>query len=198
MEVPGRSSTTRRPPMTGCEARRLLGEALLRPPRRRPTAGGRRRADRAAVSRSPSTSSPSSSAAIRRSRSSCGLRRSRRTWAPTAPRAIASKRPASPSATSVASGARARARATRRRTPASRSGSCAKRFLLADALLVRAVLLRGLCGDARPMLGRDGHDLLAVLGRQPSPQIPGGQRYAHRADLAGEDAGNHRSHCGKS
>ena len=47
----GRSSTTRRPTTPGAPPRRLLGEALLRPPRPAASAdaGGRRRAARAAV-----------------------------------------------------------------------------------------------------------------------------------------------------
>ena len=168
-------------------ARPLLGQGLLRHRRARAARrrrDGRRRPARAAVSLPEEPSSPRSSLPTRIWPRSSGRRRSRRTWARGARSGTVWRRrcrPAFRSATSAGPGARARARATRPRTSASRTGSPARRWAVAESFRLRdaaaAFAERAACGrDQRAVPLRVGEKGLALPRRKAKPDVVGRER----------------------
>ena len=131
----------------------------------------------------PHVHSSTCSASTRPWRRSCGRRRSRSTWAPTARFAIGwrTRCPrACRSATSAGGGVRAPARVIRRRTSPSRSGSSARRSALLSRL---AALDQGTGGGRRlgPVLARLLEDDRPLGGREPPPQLVRCERQPDRA-----------------
>ena len=184
--LPARARRSRRRPRPHAHDRLLLGEDLLRP--RGPRRSARSRTPLRSSASTSSTPSPHAhsstcSASTRPWRRSCGRRRSRSTWAPTARFAIGwrTRCPrACRCATSAGGGVRAPARVTRRRTLPSKSGSSARRSALLSRL---AALDQGTGGGRRlgPVLARLLEDDRPLGGREPPPQLVRCERQPDRA-----------------